>query len=224
VDAVYLIHLDGQTARRASLDTRLEEKSVAVEVRAVPISDADPIVDDAWPFPQPILFSATDLRATTGGCAGNIASWIAVLEDAQKHGYGDIVICEDDVLWAKDFCKRYPAVEADLPKGWNFFCLGARVWGGTDAAKAVTERLIQAPNIAGTYAVGISADTAPKFQAFLTKTPGPSMGASIRQFIADSGSSVYVAYPPLCGHSAGTSTLAPGAVYPVDKWWPEAEL
>jgi hypothetical protein len=223
VDAVYIIHLDDMADRATALTARLTSQRAtlgraalgggAIKVGPLP----DPVVP-AWPLPDPILWSATDGR-DTDPLAAAIQSWIGVLQDAQDNEYGDIIVCEDDVLWADDFAARYPDVEADLPTGWGFFLLGGRAYG---APSQVTPRLISAPSFGGTYALGIAAAQVAPLLAFVRATPGDTWGVTVRQYLAANGLPAYIASPPLCGHDAGTSTLNPNNVYPDDSWWPNA--
>jgi hypothetical protein len=230
MDAVYIIHLDGMTGRHTALSARFAEKETTAVSAATLLRLADDIKGGdsnlpKWPFPPPILWPATDLRTVPPSMEeafkGNIASWVAVLQNALDKGYGDILVCEDDVLWAADLAARYDAVFADLPKDWQFFALGARPAGGPTVIERLTERLVRVRAICGTYAVGVSGATIKPLLAFLTDTPDQTLGMSIRGFIAANESPSFIASPPLCGHAAGVSTI--WGTYPRDFWWPEGD-
>ena len=138
-DHVYVLNLKRRTDRKVAMLQKLSRLGIVAEF----INAADgytlqnkiehqnyiekPIGIEGS---HPIEIAQQRKLIASPGAWGYLKTYIGILNDAKKSGYGRILCFDDDVLFHKDFENRFQHAINKIPQDWKLFYLGAtqHVW------------------------------------------------------------------------------------------------
>lgn len=133
--------------------------------------------------------------------AGLIFSHKMILLDAIAHGYNNILILEDDIVFKDNFAQMFDTAVKELPSDWDMFYLGGMNWFGND--KPYSDNLRIANKTLGTYAVGINHTV---FEKLLDLSNlKEHIDITYAKLLRDMNS--YIANPHLVGQTIGYSDI-----------------
>lgn len=119
-DKAYYINLDSRTDRRESFETRIAKHNLEVERFSAII-------------PEPIKDHVDKNRHFKEGC---IKSHIEIVRLAKEQGLDNVLIFEDDCLFAKDFTNKATQIANKLyNEEWDLFYLGGEPNGDCPVKK-----------------------------------------------------------------------------------------
>jgi len=152
-DHVYLVNLRSEVERRAAALIDLEAHGIAAElVSALDGSDelGSRLFDQILARPVgalerfPKFGDLERYRARhfidSRGAVGYILTYVGILRDAQRRGFGKILILEDDVLFVDDLRPRLAALLQGIGDDWRVLQLGASQYDWTDIDDAASRR------------------------------------------------------------------------------------
>ncbi len=149
-DAIYCINLDRDSARWAAVTAQFERLGIAHSVRRFPAIET--------PINHHI------------GCA---LSHRAVLRAAQKHGFRNVLVLEDDVVFAENAIEELALVLAGLARqpSWSTLYLGGHRWG-VDFEKATGSQHLEIPHgLTCTHAIAYHQSIYARILADIPETP-----------------------------------------------------
>ena len=211
-DHVYLVNLRSAIDRRASVQWALNKEGVRYEL--VPAVDGhspvglgllkmvqDRPVGDLPGHPQ-----FGDLEKWRGskfidsaGAIGYIMTYVRILLDAKKRGFGKVLILEDDVLLAKNFRARLARFMTIVGDDWRVLHLGASQygWGSVDHDTALREGRYR-PRVldtCGSFAMAINTNIVDELIGELLCFDAPFDHLPLGQIYERYETGCHVAYP-----------------------------
>jgi GR25 family glycosyltransferase involved in LPS biosynthesis len=135
-DHIYCINLDERKDRWKSATEQFEKNNITVE-RISGIKNK---------------FSIN--KKVNDGEMGLILTHKLIYIDAIKNNYKNILILEDDIIFADDFSKKFNDAALEIPKDWDLFYLGGFYW--LSRPKEFLKNISIADNILCAHAIGIN--------------------------------------------------------------------
>lgn len=213
-DAVFLLNLDVDEAKRAHAESMLSEHGIAF-TRFAAIDGNDAAFDQEWLdyTNRPLSLPAERRQGTrlieSRGAWGYLKTMQALLEYAKDRGLGRILVLEDDVMLHRDFLPRFAEAWTELPANWKLIYLGS---AQVDRAKVTrfSDHLYHPGAMAnGSYAIAVDDAVFDQALAAISRFDWPFDAGALREIDASYPTEVFAVDPPLVIADVSQSAIRP---------------
>lgn len=203
---VYILNLTHDIVKRERMEKLFKEIGISVEFVEAIYGKSEPYLSEYKNKYQ------SGLR--NPGAYGYSLTMIKIFEDAIEKRYKKILVCDDDIIFHKDFLNEFDRSIRKIPFDWKVLFFGlSGPWSGVNVNEEIKifnfnkSFLKSVLNCDGSYCVGYDINILQKLIDITSKFDAPFDTAIIKYFNTENIKNIYAFYPYLILADTTTSQI-----------------
>lgn len=203
---VYILNLTQDFAKKERMQKLFDDFGIKVEFVEAIYGKNEPYLSE---FKNKY---STELKSP--GAYGYSLTMLKIFNDALEKKYKKIMVCDDDIIFHKDFLKEFDKSIRSIPFDWKVLFFGlSGPWSGVNVNQDIKTFnfnklfLTNVENCDGSYCMGYDITIIPKLIEIASKFNAPFDTAIIKYFNDEHVRNIYAFYPYLALADTTTSQI-----------------